>query len=216
MARTLDLYQLISQPETYRDDEWERAFLQSFIDAQVALVSDEAQKGPDGFPYLFVKTSAEGKEPVSRVVQWLSERGVGLAVNPHKMMPDYIFTYGMLWNYRETGQFIANNPPSPADRVTYKDEDKWVFGAPTDKYLPAYVKRVLREFFTAQKIPVPKILVATSPDFSQTDLLFSLESMGSPAQHDHQRLAEVISWFLPLHYSIVLANESGLPKFTTL
>lgn len=216
MARTLDLYQLISQPETYRDDEWERAFLQAFVDAKVALVSDEAQKGPDGFPYLFVKTSAEGKEPVVRVVQWLSERGVGLAVNPHKMMPDYIFTYGMLWNYRETGQFITNVQPTSPDRVTYKQEDKWVFGAPTEKYLPVYVKRVLREFFTAQNIPVPKILVATSPDFTQTDLLFSLESMGSPEAHDHQRLAEVISWFLPLHYSIVLANESGLPQFVGL
>ena len=216
MARTLVLYQLISQPESYRDDEWERAFLQAFVDIQVAMVSEEAQSGPDGWPYLFVKTTAEGREPVTRILTWLSERGVGLAVNPHKMIPDYIFTYGMIWNFRETGQFILNTATAPADRVTYKEEDKWLFGAPTEKYLPLYVRRVLREFFTAQKMSAPKILVATSPDFTQTDFLFSLESLGSPPTRDHRKLAETIGWFLPLHYSIVLATESGLPKFAAL
>lgn len=216
MARTLDLYQLISQPESYRDDEWERAFLESFVEAKVAMAAEEPQRGPDGWPYLFVKTSAEAKEPVARVLQWLSERGVGLAVNPHKMVPDYIFPYGMIWNYRETGQFLSSTPVSGAGPVTHKQDEKWIFGAPTEKFLPLYVKRVLREFFAAQNFPEPKILVATSPDYSQTDLLFSLESLGSPGTHDHRRLAEVISWFLPLHYSIVLANEAGLPKFVAL
>jgi hypothetical protein len=216
MARTLDLYQLISQPESYRDDEWERAFLQSIVDAKVEIVSEEAQRGPDGWPYLFVKTSVVAKEPVARVLNWLSERGVGLAINPHKMMPDYIFTYGMIWNYRETGQFMSPLTSEAADRVTYKAEDKWVFGAPTEKYLPLYVRRVLRDFFVAQKLTPPTILVATSPDYKQTDLLVSLESLGEPPQAEHQRIAEFIGWFLPMHYSIVLANESGLPKFGTL
>jgi len=216
MARTLDLYHLISQPESYRDEEWERAFLQSFVEANVAITSDEPQNGPDGWPYLFVKTSAEGKEPVPRVLSWLSERGIGVAVNPHKMVPDYIFTYGMIWNYRETGQFLAPMESVAADRVSYKKEDKWIFGAPTEKYLPQYVRRVLREFFTAQKMNQPKILVATSPDFKQTDLLVSLESLGLPGAQDHRRIAEFIGWFLPMHYSIVLANEMGLPKFSTM
>lgn len=213
MARTLDLYHLIAQPESYRDEEWERAFLHSFMEAQVELTSDEAQKGPDGWPYIFVKTSAAGKEPVSRVLKWLSERGVGLAVNPQKVVPDYIFTYGMIWNFRETGQFLAPITSQPADRVTYKKEEKWMFGAPTEKYLPIYVRRVLREFFIAQKLTPPTILVATSPDFKQTDLLISLDSLGDPPKQDHPRIAEFIGWFLPMHYSIVLASEEHLPPF---
>src|ERR1044072_556607 len=115
MARTLDLYQLVSQPESYRDDEWERAFLQAIIDAKVALESEEAKRGPDGWPYLFVKTSATGKEPVSRIVTWLVDRGIGMAVNAHKMVPDYIFTYGMIWNFKETGLFLSNNETNPPD-----------------------------------------------------------------------------------------------------
>lgn len=217
MARTLDLYQLISQPESYRDEEWERAFLHAFSEAEVQIVNEEAQSGPDGWPYLFVKTVAGGKEPVARVLSWLSERGIGMAVNPHKVVPDYIFTYGMIWHYRETGQFILlGQAPQPADKVVYKKDQDWLFGAPTEAYLPVYVRRVLREFFTNQKVDVPRILVATSPKASQTDLLFSVESLGQPPPQEHRRIAEAISWFLPIHYSIVLASEKDLPKFATL
>jgi hypothetical protein len=216
VARTLDLYQLISQPESYRDDEWERAFLESIREAEVEFISEEPQNGPDGWPYLYVKTSATGHEPISRVIGWLSERGIGLAINPHKMMPDYIFTYGMIWHFRETGQFILHRDTNPEDKVTYKKEEKWLFGAPTEAYLPKYVRRVMREFFAAQKLTDVQILVATSEDFKQTDFLFSTESLGHPPASDQRRLAETISWFLPTHYSIVLASQEQLPKFLPL
>ena len=38
-------------------------------------------------------------------IEWLSDKGVGMVVNPTKGVPDYVFTYGMLWNYRERAQF---------------------------------------------------------------------------------------------------------------
>ena len=69
-------------------------------------MNEEPQNGPDGWPYLLVRTSAEAAEPFARVVEWLAGRGIGLVVNPHKMVPDYVFTYGMLWNYIETGRFV--------------------------------------------------------------------------------------------------------------
>lgn len=216
MARTLDLYQLISQPESYRNSDWERAFLYAFIEANVAIVKEDAQPGPDGWPYLYVKIAPEGKEPVAKVLSWLSDRGIGMAVNPHKVLPDYIFTYGMIWNYRETGRFIVDLTTDPADQAVYRREDGWKFGAPTDAYLPGYVRRVLREFFTNQSVTEPKILVASSKDDIQTDLLFSLESLGQPPPEEHRRVAEAISWFLPAHYSVVLASERDLPKFASL
>lgn len=216
MARTLDLYQLISQPESYRNDEWERAFLQAIVEAQVEFISEEPKTGPDGWPYLFVKTSVAGREPIPRVVSWLSERGIGLAINPHKMIPDYIFTYGMIWHFRETGQFVFHRAAQPADTATYKKDEKWIFGPPTDAYLPQYVRRVMREFFAAQELDEVRILVATSADYKQTDFLFSIESLGNPTQDKHRKLAETISWFLPSHYSIVLAAPAQMPRFFPL
>ncbi len=189
--------------------------MQAFVEAKVSLISEETKEGPDGWPYLYVKTAPDSTEPVPRVLQWLSERGIGLAVNPHKMLPDYIFPYGLIWNYRETGQFVSNQDAPAGDTVIYKKEENWLFGPPAEKFLPGYVRRVLREYFMRQEIE-PKILVATSPDYRQIDLLFSLESLGSPKQQEHKKIADAIAWFLPIHYSLVLASESGMPKFVDL
>lgn len=212
----MDLYHLVNQPESHRDDEWERAFLQTFVDCKVTLMNDQAQTGPDGWPYFFIKTEPNSKESVGQILTWLADRGIGLVVNPHKMVPDYVFTYGMIWNFKETGKFLEEMASMPADQVVYRKDENWLFGAPTDAYLPQYVRSILRQFFGAQEIENPKILVASTSNYSQTDLLFSVESLGNPPQNEHRKIAEAISWFLPAHYSLVLANEEGLPQFLAL
>lgn len=216
MARTLDLFQLLSQPESYRNLEWERALMVAFAEAKVELSSQDAKSGPDGWPYLYVKVSPQAGEPVPRVVDWLSTRGIGLVLNAYKMMPDYIFTYGMIWNFKETGMFQNFDVKVSSGQVQYKETDPISFGPPAESYLPKYVRSVLRQFLNAQGVRAPKVLVATNKDYSQTDLIISLESLGSPPEHEHRGLAEALSWFLPTHYALVLAPEKGLPKFIDL
>jgi hypothetical protein len=205
---------LIQQPEAQRDHAWEARFLDGILQSKVAIVNDEPQNGPDGWPYLLVRTSAEAVEPFARVVQWLAGRGIGLVVNPHKMVPDYVFTYGMLWNYIETGRFVIPQAPGPAGEIVLGPET--VMGAPSPKFLPDYVRGVLREFLKAQGFAAPRILVISTPDYKQTDLAFSLESLGGLAPKDQKVLAEALAWFLPLHYSVALTTEQKLPKFVDL
>lgn len=216
MARTLDLFQLLSQPESYRNQEWERALMVAFSEAKVELSSQDAQSGPDGWPYLYVKSSPQAGEPVPRVVDWLSTRGIGLVLNAYKMMPDYIFTYGMIWNYKETGQFQNFDIATKTGPVQYLGDESMIFGPPAETYLPKYVRSVLRQFLNAQGVKFPKILVATNKSYSQTDLIVSLDSLGNPPDREHRALAEALSWFLPTHYPVVLAKEAGLPKFVDL
>ena len=165
------------------------------------------------------QSSASTGEPIPRLVQWLAGRGIGLVINAHKMVPDYVFTYGMLWNFVETGRFVI--PPSTEatarpGAVHTTAAGQLLMGPPTEKYLPLYVRSVLREFLVAQGYAKPKILVLSSADFKQIDLAFSLESLNSPPAHQHKLLAEAISWFLPLHYNLVLASEKDLPEFFEL
>lgn len=216
MARTLDLFQLLSQPESYRNLEWERALMVAFSEAKVELSSQDAQSGPDGWPYLYVKASPQAGEPVPRVVDWLSGRGIGLVLNAYKLMPDYIFTYGMIWNFKETGLFQNFDLNTRSGPAQYSKEDPVLFGPPSEAYLPKYVRSVLRQFLRAQGVKYPKILVATNRLYSQTDLLVSLDSLGNPPEREHSSLAEALSWFLPTHYPLVLAKESGLPQFVDL
>ena len=78
------------------------------------------------------------------------------------------------------------------------------------------MRGVLREFLKAQGFANPRILVISTPDYKQTDLAFSLESLGGLAPKDQKVLAEALAWFLPLHYNVALTTEQKLPKFTAL
>jgi hypothetical protein len=150
-------------------------------------------------------------------VQWLAARGIGLVINAHKMLPDYIFPYGMLWNFVETGRFLQPDAETvrTGDAV-YQDGRKLIMGPPTDKYLPPYVREVLRQFLAAQGFTRPQILVISTPDFKQVDLMFSTESLAGLEKKNHRVLADRMAWFLPLHYTLVLGSEAGFPPFTPL
>ncbi len=204
---------LIQQPESQRDEKWEAEFLTQFAQLKVELVGDQAQTGPDGFPYFYVKTGPEGQESVRDVVQWLSNKGIGLVVNPQKMMPDYVFTYGMIWNYVETGRFLS---PEPLQSPESADPGGLISGPPSEKYLPPYVRGVLREFLQAQGFAAPKVLVVSSQDYRLVDLVISADSLAGLAKSEHVKFAEMVSWFLPLHYNLVVGEAERHLSFHSL
>lgn len=213
----MEFHTLIQQPESRRDDAWESSFLTLFPQLKVQLEGDQAKQGPDGFPYLFVSTEEQGTEPVVQVVRWLADKGIGLVVNAHKMIPDYVFPYGMIWNFVETGRFL--NPPSfgqAAGEVVYGEKKKVLTGPPSEKYLPPYVRKTVAEFLRAQGIVDPRVLVVTTEDFKNVDLVLSDSCLKNISKAEHQKFAEMLAWFLPLHYTLVIGTEAGLPDFYSL
>ena len=211
-----DLESIISQPEATRDEAWEQAFLGYIATTKVELVQDQSQRGPDGWPYLLVRTGPQGTEPFAQIVQWAAPRGIGLALNTHKMLPDYIFTYGMLWNFVETGQFVSStSAPSPGE-VNIAVENPVIFGEPTEKYLPKYVRAILKEFLAAQGFSQSRVVVMSSLDYKTVDLIFSVESLNNLDKSEHRTLAEALGWFLPLHYSLIIGSEQNSRGFVEL
>lgn len=207
------LFDLSGQPEAVRDGIWEQNFLQAFVAGKVDIMQETPQQGPDGWPYMLVKTSNDPKEPVRNLIHWATERGVGIVINADKQLPDFIFTFGMLWSFRERAMFIAEiNKEAALSQTEFKEGQKVVSGEPDKKYLPDYVRKVLRSFFKDQGIENPKFVVL-STDEKNYDLVFSLDSISNPPKEEHQGILEALSWFLPNDYSLVLAPEKGLPKF---
>ncbi len=215
MARSLDLHHICTQPDSLRDEEWERTLTTALPEATLKLESMTPQTGPDGWPYIYASTAPGSSEPSTRILDWLSTRGIGLVLNAHKTAPDYIFTYGMIWNFRETGMFITPAPDAHGGVVHFEKGEKVMAGPPSKEYLPPYVRDILFQFFKDQGVESPKVLVI-SKDRKNYDLCFSLESLGEPEEAEHAGIAEALSWFLPTHYSIMLASEKGLPKFHEL
>lgn len=215
MARSLDLDQLTRQPDTVRDRDWEQALFHALADGRVHIEKAEPSAGPDGWPYIFVRTDIGKPEPAQRLLDWLSSRGIGLVLNAHKGVPDYVFPYGMIWNWKETGQFVSQRDNVQVGQVEFKEGEKVLAGSPTPEYLPDYVRKVLAQFLRQQGAQQPRILLI-SRDKKHYDLCFSIESLGSPPPHEHKGIAEALAWFLPQHYSLMLISEEGLPKFTNL
>lgn len=217
MAIALDLTSLLEKEESLRDEEWEKAFLQAFPDARLSILNESPQAGPDAWPYLLVAVDPQGTEPATKVLSWLSDKGIGLAVNPHKAVPDYVFTYGMIWNYRQRGQFLTPSKDPRQGQIKFEKGEKILAGEPTEDYLPGYARDILRDFFRQQGLENMKIAVVargTSPD--QYDLCFSLEAMGNPDKTEHRGILEALSWFLPAHYSLMLISEKDIPRFVAL
>ena len=210
----MQLSDLIQTPESQRDENWENQFLQTLTESNLQLLSEDPQFGPDGWPYLIARTE-NGTEPSQKILQWLSQKGIGLVVNPDKEMPDYILTYGMIWSFKETGRFFQKIEEPKAGKIELSMKSIAHAGTPSPAYLPEYVRQILREFFRDQGVIAPKVLVL-SQDKQNYDLAFSLESLGNPPENEWPGIAEAIGWFLPPHYSIVLISEKDMPPFGPL
>lgn len=197
-----------------RDEAWERRFLELLPNALVNVIHSEPRTGPDSWPYLFVEVSETSDEPAVRVLEWLSERGIGMAINPMKAIPDYVLSYGMIWNFRVRSAFLTDVSDSGAKEFVVTGHQIYV-APPTEEYLPKYVREILRAFFEDQKVLSPRVTLI-SQDKVVYDIAFSVESLGNPPEHEHPGISEAISWFLPAHFGIVLLSEKKVSGFIDL
>lgn len=211
----MEILDLVKVPDDQRDVQWEYRFLDALAAAKLRVISPDPQTGPDGWPYLMTETSDAATEPTAKIAHWLATRGIGLVVNPGKSYPDFVFNYGMLWHFKETGLFLRPQSEVPAGAFDLEAGQPLLAGPPTPEYLPDYVRSILREFFRDQGLHAVKILVM-STDRKHYDLAVSLESLGNPPPKEHEGIAEAIAWFLPSHYSLALVSENGLPEFVPL
>ncbi len=218
-----DSSDLLSVDVEKRDEAWEREFLKRLPEMPVTVLSPDPKEGPDFWPYLLVETRPDGDDSIRNVVEWLSNKGIGLVLNPTKPMPDFVFTYGMIWNFRERGEFLSDLPPEKGGRFEIKPGQQLWTGVPSESYLPKYVRTMIKQFLAAQGVFLPKVLMVnfraepTAPEtLAGYDLCFSIESLKSPPTHEHANIAEAISWFLPAHYSVSLVSEKSVPGFVSL
>ncbi|MCM2280774.1 MAG: hypothetical protein NDI61_02885 [Bdellovibrionaceae bacterium] len=206
---------LLSIPVDQRDADWEALVLREFPKQNIFVSHPDPKPGPDGWPYLQVETSPEADEPAVRVLDWLSTRGIGLALNPQKEAPDFILTYGMILNYRLRGAFVSNAPERKTGEVRLQPGAQILTGSPSESYLPKFARDVLKQFFLDQGVYAPKVLLI-SEDRKNFDLCFSNESLGQPPTGEHMGIAEAISWFLPSHYAVAIISEKAIDGFEPL
>ncbi|MES2769104.1 MAG: hypothetical protein V4596_08160 [Bdellovibrionota bacterium] len=238
MSSQKQILEMLSVPHKDRDIQWEANFLKTLPAANISLMAQAPQAGPDQFPYMFIEIKEDSTEPAINLLKWISENGIGLAINPTKSFPDFVLTYGMIWNYIKNGLFLENSLPKAHAHSDSHDPNhkhgpncnhghsheqeqsieagvEFYIGAPSEGFLPKPVRTVLREFLKQQGVMAPKIIMI-SPDKVKFDLCFSIESFGSPKAEEHEGILQALSWFLPAHYSLAFVSENGIPSFEEL
>lgn len=212
-----DFQKLLQTPDMLRDEVWEAKFLNQFKSQKLEILNEEPQQGPDSWPYLLVQTSdSETAEPLVKVIDWLVLNGIGMVVNPQKEgYPDYVFSYGMLYNYAISGDFFTPSEVVPTGQLHFEKGQTLHTGDASKEYFPDFARSLLKTFFAEQGIENMKILLV-SKDGQQYDLCFSLEALGNPPEEEYHGILEALSWFFPTHYSLSLVSEKGLPKFFDL
>ncbi len=204
--------EILKTPSPKRNLEWEESFLKSFAASEVFLRSDAPFMGPDGFSYMDVTTDkGEQKLKLEDFLAWCAHSGVGLVLNLQKnKTPDYVFNYGMLWNYLLRGSFVNKRNTKESDN---KNLDPSKIGSSTtllvhkilEGYLPQYVRENLKEFLLSNKINNTKIGLVSKGDQTDYELLFYFSASLKLSEKDSKTLLESLSWFLPLDYNVAVA-----------
>lgn len=207
--------------EEDRNQAWDEIFFKLLSESNLQIIAEDPQQGPDGWPYLICETTTGNPDnsrvdSAQKIMHWLSQRGIGLVVNPKRLpYPDYVFSYGMIWSFRETGYFIKYQDLKRDSQFVLDKNSNIKTGPPTKQYLPDYVRSIIRDFLRDQTIFDARILMI-STDGENYDLCFSLESLGSPPDSEHEGILEAIAWFLPPHYSVAVVSENNIPGFESL
>ncbi len=213
---TEKLNELLKLHPSARDGSWEQDFLILLPELKFKLLKDQPQMGPDSWPYMMVEINESEGEPCLNLVRWASERGIGIAINPHKEYPDYVLTYGMIWNYMQRGQFVTPVQQEELNsQFELKEGQQLYVGDPSEEYFPQYARKVFRNFLNNQNLVQPKILMV-STDQKNYDMAFSLESLGNPPQEEWRGILEAFSWFMPAHYRLSLMSEQAIEGFSPL
>ncbi len=204
-----DLNENLKVNSGLRDDAWEKDFLRAFVNSTLYLTDENVQIGPDGWPYLFITEDGTqkhvSKDTAINLIQWAYEHGVGLVLNGSKERPDYIFHFGLIWNFIHNKFFIKDQivqtPPNAPIYVAEVSED----------ILPQHAIHFIKDYIKSAGIEEPRGALI-SRDKLNYEFALSLESLGNPPKQEHEGIARGIGWFLPNHMPVVLVYEEKLQK----
>jgi hypothetical protein len=217
LLKTQHLVDLFAIPAEQRDDAWRQLVLADVDKASFRCGQPQVIQGPDEFPYFALYLPEPGKAFQCYVIEhmkndFLLEHGLGVVIHPDKQQPDWVFTYGDIVNYHLNGEFYTAVPEHmlAAEEVIEQDEQVLV-GQPAEEYLPAAVRKVMRQYLASENVPDPKIFLMMrhmKDGSTMQELVFNLsrELFASPGEH--HRVMQRLGWFLPRHYSILSFDKN--------
>ena len=210
LAKTSELFRLCAIPHEARDAAWLARFYAAAPDASLKGETPQAIAGPDGFPYFVLKLPEEGVPfeayCISHIVDFCLENGLGAVLNPQKERPDYVFTFGNLWSWKATGQFVRELPPGAPPGVTKETVDgerEVLVAQPSEDFFPGFARRAVDRFLRHRLgVAEPGCFLLGDPTAIPTQsLVFNVFSDGFESEKDFANAMYFLRWYLPGDYS---------------
>lgn len=212
----MDLKQLLAVPAKERDMAWTSEFFRVFPQSKLSLFKEESAPGPDGFSYAWVQIDPVkgGEIPALDMISWAAQKNLGLVVNPNQEFPDYVFTFGMLWNFVTHGRFADLSRSNDLSTSQHANVNSPVLmkGPPNPEFLPPWVRQSIKDFLTENGFLTPKWQVVSLKE-KHFDFVFSQESFRLSQPEELKTMAEALSWFFPPEIGVIFASEKELAGF---
>lgn len=215
LEKTAVLDNLFAVPHEQRDQSWQQSFLSNVDDASFACNDPQVISGPDGFPYFVLNIPEPKKEFQCYVIKhmvpdFILDNGLGVAINPAKGQPDWVFTYGELVNYHLRKEFYteSNNWLVQTEKVV-KENTELLVGQPSEYIIPAPTRNILKQYLKQYTNTEAKILLtnrAQGEEYIQ-QLVFNLTPNDFSSEEHFNGVMQNIGWFLPRHYTFASTSE---------
>lgn len=217
IEKTQTIAQLLKIPIVQRDDSWYHTFYMNIPDASFACSNPQVLIGPDGFPY-FILMIPEPNQPFESFCirnmtdDFLLQRGWGVAINPAEKSADWVFSYGDIMNLNMNNEFFTE-----ANRVVMKKEEiikideNILCAQPSDSYLPAQTRSVLRSFLIKSGLINPQIMMVSRSINGEVtqELVFNVFPEDFPSEERFNFRLQQISWFLPRYYMVLSISKNS-------
>lgn len=205
-----------------RDDSWKEKFFANINEASLAGGEPRIIEGPDGYPYFHLITPTSGKEYASFTINqlikdFLYREGVGLAINPVKDYPDWVFSYGDIVNYEIMDEFYSNSVEWFNEEIIPMNNSQILSLKITEQLMPKELRTMLKRYLASFGITDPKISLVQKEisNESKKKLLFNITPNQFKNNEIFTDVINSISWFLPKQYTYESIDESSI-KFEFL
>ncbi len=197
-----NLNTLCKVPALKRGVKWEESLFKAVADSPIFLVKNQPFQGPDGFSYMHISSKLGIKINKNDFFKWCFKFGIGLVLNlQDKKTPDFVFNYGMVWNFLYKGTFINTvSPDLKESSDTYVHEI-------SKSFLPKEVRKNIRIFLNINKITKAQLTLVSGGAKAAYELLWYFPELKKLEEKEQIALLKAISWFLPLDYRLAWADE---------
>jgi hypothetical protein len=221
LEKTTAVAELLAVGASKRDDEWRMLFYRNVVDAALEPLSEQAIKGPDGFPYIALRIPLAGQSVVAHsvasLVEHCTEHGFGIVIEPQRDPPGWVFRYGDLWSLRAYGTPDGDpsdeEPDELAGPVHIEAGRQLMIGAPSEEFLPVWARRTLHRFLThGLSVVDPRICLVNDPKARPPrQLALNLSGDSKALRVTFEQAMHLLTWFLPRKRSLIALPESALP-----